>query len=60
MVMVGHSGMSINDQAVMELQILDQEGGSKGFLSQCDDPELVWLEDLLRRQMKLGEACDGY
>lgn len=52
---VGHSGMSVGDTPVMELQIhLAGDGGKVGLLSQCSAEENAWVAAMLRSRLKVG------
>ena len=53
---VGHSGMSINDVPVQELQIYPITGKKVGLLSQRDDDELKWIAAHLRQALNVGRG----
>ena len=52
---VGHSGMSVNDIPVNELQIVDADGKKAlGLLGQLDDQELRWIRAKLSQALWEG------
>ncbi len=53
---VGPSGMEINDEAVMELQIRPRLGKKLGLLSQRDEYELHWVAAELNQALGLGRG----
>lgn len=55
----GPSGMKVNNQDVLELQIYDQQATKYGLLAGRDHAELVWLASLLEatlRKVTIAEA----
>jgi len=50
---VDASNMTVNEQAVMELQIHPKQGKKKGLLASLDDEVLVWIAYELRQQTGL-------
>lgn len=55
----GPSGMKVNNQDILELQIYDQQAGKYGLLAGRDHAELVWLASLLQatlRKVTIAEA----
>src|SRR5262249_39837496 len=50
-VMVGASGMEVNDTPVLELQIQGQSEKLLGFLSGRDERELAWMATVLRHTL---------
>jgi hypothetical protein len=55
----GPSGMKVNGQDILELQIIDQRGTKFGLLAGRDHTELKWLASLLEntlRQVTTAEA----
>ncbi len=55
-IIVGPSGMQVNNQPVMELQVHRREGGKVGLLGQLDDEELEWIALILRRGLGAGKG----
>jgi hypothetical protein len=53
---VGPSGMTVNDEAVLELQILDGGGSKFGLLAGRSNDELHWLASELRTALGVNEA----
>jgi hypothetical protein len=51
---VGASGMTVNDQPVLELQILDGGGSKFGLLAGRSDDELHWLASELRTALRVS------
>ena len=53
-VCMGHSGATINDRPVMEMQIINEKTGKKslGLLSQRKEEELTWLVNLINYQLQ--------
>jgi hypothetical protein len=49
----GPSGMEVNEQPVMELQITPASGGTESFFTGRDEDELRWLARLLRESLEL-------
>jgi hypothetical protein len=52
-VRVGGSGMEMNDEPVLELQIYSANGKKEGMLAGRDDEELRWMASRLRRALRL-------
>jgi hypothetical protein len=52
-IMVGPSGMAVNDVPVLELQIEPKSGRKVGLLAGRDEAELHWLATRLRRALHL-------
>ena len=52
----GPSGMSVNDEAIYELQIQPRDGKKIGVLSQRSDDELKWLAHELRTRANLQQT----
>ncbi|MFA5190498.1 MAG: hypothetical protein WC740_07230 [Verrucomicrobiia bacterium] len=55
-VVVGPSGMTVNDVPILELQIHPRAGQKTGFLAGRNDPELQWLAAVLRQALGVSSA----
>ena len=55
-VRAGPSGMTVNDQPVLELQIFGKEPSKFGMLAGRGDPELLWLASELREALGVPEV----
>lgn len=53
---VGPSGMEINEQPVLELQVVSADGDKFGLLAGRDVEELEWLAHETRQSLHLAEA----
>ena len=53
-VMVGKSGMEVNDVPVMELQIWPVGGKKVGLFAEREDAELKWMAGEIRAALRLG------
>lgn len=54
-ILVGPSGMTVNDKPVLELQIIDAAGKKCGLLAGRNVPELEWIATLLRDALAESE-----
>jgi hypothetical protein len=54
----GPSGMSVNNQQILELHILPKLGPKLGMLAGRENDELAWLATVLRRTLKLPKEDD--
>jgi hypothetical protein len=52
----GPSGMEVNDQPVIELQIQPKTGKKIGLLAGRDTAELEWIATMLRHSLRLGSG----
>jgi len=55
-VRTGPSGMTVNGNAVLELEIYPRQGTKTGLLAGRDPAELAWLATVLRRSLRLPAA----
>jgi hypothetical protein len=58
-VRAGPSGMTVNDEPVLELQIHPRQGKKVGLLAGRDAEELRWLATTLRRALGLAARPEG-
>jgi hypothetical protein len=50
-VRVGPSGVTVNDEDVLELQIVPRAGLKYGLLTGRDENEIAWIADVLRQKL---------
>lgn len=53
---VGPSGMTVNDQPVLELQIMDGKAKKLGLLAGRPEAELAWVADELKLALRSSQA----
>lgn len=58
-IQVGPSGMTVNDKAVLELQIVDGGSQQMGLLAGRSDEELYWIAAELTRALERGRSAAG-
>lgn len=52
---VAPSGIEVNDEPVLELQIHAQDGAKFSLLAGCPEADLHWMADILRRQLGVAD-----